>query len=176
VLFRRALPEDSRDEATLDRCLADFRLDYGVNWNIATKPYPGIPELLDGLAARRFHMAVLSNKPHAMTLACVRGFLPRWSFGAVYGQRDGVPKKPDPAGALEAAAVIGIQAADFLYLGDTGTDMQTAVSANMYPVGALWGFRPESELREHGARECISRPEDLLDVLQRGVRPIGDSQ
>jgi phosphoglycolate phosphatase len=40
--------------------------------------------------------------------------------------------------------------------------MRTAASAGMHPVGALWGFRSARELSESGARDLISRPEELL--------------
>jgi phosphoglycolate phosphatase len=52
-----------------------------------------------------------------------------------------------------------------LYLGDTAIDMQTAVSAGMFPVGALWGFRTREELLENGARALIQHPEELLSLM-----------
>ena len=82
----------------------------------------------------------------------------------ILGQRDGIPLKPDPHGAHEIAENLGISPERFLYLGDTGIDMKTAVSAKMFPVGALWGFRPEDELREHGAKALIERPMELLTL------------
>ena len=54
---------------------------------------------------------------------------------------------------------------DFLYLGDTGTDMLTARAAGMRPVGALWGFRPEEELRQAGADRLIRAPAEMLSLL-----------
>ena len=54
---------------------------------------------------------------------------------------------------------------DFLYLGDTGTDMRTACGAGMHPVGALWGFRTAEELRENGARALIEKPGELLGLI-----------
>ena len=56
---------------------------------------------------------------------------------------------------------------EFLYLGDSATDMQTAVAANMYPVGALWGFRTAEELLEGGAKALVQAPADLVPVLNR---------
>jgi len=165
VLFERALPGPHRDEATLRTCITEFREDYAVHWNVATRPYGGIPELLGTLAARGVPMAVLSNKPHDTTVKCVAGLLGGWTFHPVFGQREGVPKKPHPAGALEIARTLGLQPERFLYVGDTGTDMMTAAAAGMKPVGALWGFRPELELREHGASVCIAAPADLLSLL-----------
>ena len=58
-----------------------------------------------------------------------------------------------------------IPADHILYLGDTGVDMKTAVAAGMHPVGVLWGFRAESELSESGAKDLISRPEELLQII-----------
>jgi phosphoglycolate phosphatase-like HAD superfamily hydrolase len=43
--------------------------------------------------------------------------------------------------------------------------MQTAVAANMYPVGALSGFRTTEELLEGGAKALIEAPADLLPLL-----------
>lgn len=165
TLFRRVLPEGHRDEQIIQECLLDFRKDYGHNWNVKTKPYPGIDTLLDALTAQGVQMSVLSNKPHETTVKCIQGILPGWRFEPVFGQREGVPKKPDPSGAKEIAGMLGLKPAEFLYLGDTGTDMQTAAAAGMFPVGALWGFRTKEELLERGARALVHRPDELLEFL-----------
>ena len=90
----------SRTPDLVDRCVEGFRETYGRGWNVASRPYPGIPELLDGLVSRGLGMAVLSNKPDAFTRQCVDEYLARWPFRAVFGDREGVPRKPDPGGAL----------------------------------------------------------------------------
>ena len=80
----------------------------------------------------------------------------------VRGQVEGVPVKPDPTGALAVAERLGVQPDEVLYLGDTSTDMQCALNAGMHPVGALWGFRTEEELRSSGAEHIIDAPQDIL--------------
>lgn len=168
MLVERALPEDRRDPATAEAALRAYREEYRTGWNIKTRIYDGIPAMLDTLTARGIALGILSNKPHEMTLQCVQGYLDRWSFGVILGQRDHVARKPDPAGALEAAAALRVAPADVLYLGDTATDMQTARAAGMFAVGAAWGFRPESELREHGAHAIVHHPDDVLKLIARG--------
>ena len=165
VLFQRALPDGFGRGDTLERCLRQFRDDYGRAWNVATKLYPGVPDLLNGLAGRGIRMSVFSNKPHAITEACVDGFLGAWTFDVVLGHRDGAPKKPDPSGALAIAARTGVRPDEFLYLGDTGTDMETAHRAGMRPIGALWGFRTREELEAHGAERLLEHPAELIDLL-----------
>jgi phosphoglycolate phosphatase len=165
MLIIRALPEKKRDDETVAECLEAFREDYGQHWKVKTRLYDGVPEMLTALTARGLRIAVVSNKPDDFTKQCVAYFLPHWRFDAVIGQRDEVPQKPDPAGALEAAELLHISPGDFLYLGDSSVDMKTAVAAGMFPVGALWGFRSAKELRENGAQALITRPLELLDLL-----------
>jgi phosphoglycolate phosphatase len=164
-LFGRVLPEDRRGEEEIARCVAGFREVYAGNWNVRTRRYEGIAELLDAVAARGLAMAILSNKPDAATRRCVDAYLSAWDFQAVLGQRDGVPPKPDPAGALEIAQRLGAPPERFVYLGDTPTDIATARASGMHPVGAAWGFRPVDELRAAGAARVIERPLELMDVV-----------
>jgi len=91
--------------------------------------------------------------------------LPDWNFDPLLGARPEVPKKPDPAAAVEIASRLQLDPAEILYLGDTATDMKTATGAGMYAVGALWGFRTAEELTTNGAVTIISKPQQLLDLI-----------
>jgi phosphoglycolate phosphatase len=161
-LVRRALPEGRGDSATLARCLELTRVHYAVGWAKKTRPYQGIPALLDALTLRGVRMAVLSNKPEELTRLCVEGLLAAWHFEVVSGARQSLPRKPDPTGANQIARRLELAPKKIVYLGDTATDMQTAVAAGMFPVGALWGFRTAEELRAHGAQILLASPVDLL--------------
>jgi phosphoglycolate phosphatase len=165
VFALRALPETHRDDATVARCAADMREVYRKRWALKTRPYDGIAELLDGLTARNLKMAVLSNKPDDFTKAMVAELLARWRFASVLGVRPSVPKKPEPAAALEISKELTIPPGRFLYLGDTGTDMKTATAAGMFPVGAIWGFRTADELTEGGAEVLVDHPSKVLRLL-----------
>ena len=165
MLMTRVLPEEVRNEALIEECRQDFEEAYRDRWNEQTVPYEDIPELLDALTNLQQKLTVLSNKPHEFSLLAVKHFLPNWEFELVLGQREGVPRKPDPTGMLDISEQLKIPAEKFLYLGDTATDMKTAVAAGCFPVGVLWGFRPEEELRDNGARAIVKKPLDVLDLL-----------
>jgi len=166
TLMERALPKEHRNDKNIDACLKEYVEDYSRNYNVKSKLYFSIPNLLDRLKAKRVKLAILSNKPDAMTKTCVNAFLSKWDFDVVFGQRDSVPRKPNPQGALEIAKKMSIPPSNFLYLGDMATDMKTAVSAGMFPVGVLWGFRSSKELKESGACAIIDQPLTVLDLLQ----------
>ncbi len=162
TLVRRALPPDKLHDAIISQCLSAMQQKYGEQWHRTTRPYPGIPELLDGLDALSIPKVILTNKPHAFTLQIVDRLLADWKFDRIAGARPEIPKKPDPAGALLLATEMGIKPENFVYLGDTNTDMQTACAANMFPVGALWGFRTAAELKKNGAKDLAADPLEIL--------------
>lgn len=165
LLVSRALPETHRDPATIASALDGYRRAYASRWNIHSRPYPGIPELLDATTKADIRLGILSNKPHDFTLLCQRGFLSKWPFLAILGQRESVPKKPDPAGALEAATLLNCPPDKVLYMGDTATDMETANAAGMFSLGVTWGFRKREELLAAGARAIIDHPLTALEIL-----------
>lgn len=141
-----------------------YQAYYETHNLVQTKPYEGVPEMLQALVDRGIRLAVFSNKPDADTKAVVRHFFPEIPFAVVRGQVEGVPVKPDPTGALAVADEMGLAPGDFLYLGDTAVDMECALAAGMHPVGALWGFRTEEELRQSGAEHLARQPGDLLAI------------
>ena len=159
VLIERILPPASRTPATMTQLLQTYRAAYDQRWKAKTKPYRGVEPLLLELARRNIPLAVLSNKPQAYTEICVAHFLAGHRFDVILGQRDAVPRKPDPAGAWEIAAHWGLPYGEILFIGDTAT------AAGMVPVGVLWGFRDEAELKTHGARHLVTRPEKILDLF-----------
>jgi len=165
-LVRRMLPETVRDEATRERAGALLMDEYKRRWNHKTRPYPGIPELLQTLLSQGLPLCVLSNKPQHYTDLTVQEFFPGFPFASVRGARPEVPNKPHPAGALALAAELKITPGAMAFVGDSATDMRTARGAGMLPVGVLWGFRDQAELTANGARHLLAAPADLLTLLE----------
>jgi phosphoglycolate phosphatase len=169
MLVTRAVPEDQRDDGTLEKCLVTMKREYQRCLNVKTEPYAGIDPMLAELKASQIPLAVLTNKPTPFATQCIERFFPGNLFDQVIGQHDRLPKKPDPAGALRIAAEWGVAPSEIVYVGDTSTDMETAVRAGMLPVGVLWGFRTGEELEQHGAKRLISSPMDLIPVVKQTV-------
>jgi phosphoglycolate phosphatase len=165
-LVERALPEEFRvDAGQLATFTEAFRVAYEARWNQKSKPYDGIPEVLDALVAAKIPLAVCSNKPDPFTQKCVAQLLPKWDFARVQGHSDAFPRKPDPASTIDIARELAIAPADAWFIGDSDVDMQTAVAAGTKAVGVLWGFRSESELRAAGAAHIVATPGELLNLL-----------
>ena len=166
-LVRDIFPEEHRpaEGEETEKILVEYRAAYAERWQNTTVPYPGITELLNALADAGIPIGVLSNKAHDFTLKCVDAFLSDWNWEVVLGSREGIPKKPDPAGAIEAAQVVGRDPSECWFVGDSNVDMFTAVNAGMHAVGVAWGFRLVEELQGAGAEVILETPADLLSVI-----------
>jgi len=162
-LIRRALPENERTEETVAR-LREFFVPYYDEHNCErTRPYDGIPQLLDTLRAQGHSLAVASNKYQAATEKIVRHFFPD-TFDCILGERAGIPRKPDPQIVADILSAVGT-AANPLYIGDSLVDRDTAANARVPFVACSWGFVPRERLIEAGVNTLIDRPDELLSLL-----------
>lgn len=165
-LVRRIFPEENRpaEGGPLATALEEYRAAYSRNWKNTTCLFHGIADLLDELKNRSIPIGVLSNKAHDFTVKCIEEFFPAWEWDIILGHREGKEKKPDPAGAIEAAGILGVAPENCFFVGDSDVDMLTAVNAGMHPIGVSWGFRSPEELRGAGAEMVIDTPEEFVDV------------
>ena len=165
-LILRALPSKAKEDPVLvSDVLAEYQAAYERNWRKKSCPYAGITNCLRELQTTGTRSAILSNKPHRFTEMCVSHLLSEFNFDKVYGEREGVPRKPDPAGALAICRELDILPQETMFVGDTSVDVLTGVRAGMMSVGVLWGFRGEEELRDSGAEHIISHPNKLLGLM-----------
>ena len=131
--------------------------------------YPGIPETLEKLKERGVFLGVCSNKPHPAAVKVINALFGD-TFDAVIGQSNNVQRKPSPDMPLLLAREAGVLPGECLYIGDTGTDMQTGLAAGMHTVGAVWGFRGRTELEENHAEFLAESPEDIFRIYEQEER------
>ena len=166
LLIRRAMPAEKREDDSLFQKIKDIYMPYYKEHSLdKTRPYPGIEALLEKCNQQGVLIAVVSNKPHSITSGVVQSFFPNINFAAAMGQREDIPKKPDPAGVLEVLRLTGIEKADALYVGDTSVDIRTGKNSGVASCGVTWGFRPRSELEEYEAdyiAETVSALEEII--------------
>jgi len=164
-LMERALPEDARSEKNVNEMLVAFKRYYNDHCCDATKPYAGIPELLEELSARGINLAVTSNKYQEAVTKLIHHYFPTANFRAILGNEEGMPRKPDPSIVFKALSMCPTPKAEVLYVGDSGVDMETARRACVESVGVGWGFRSIHELKEAYADHIISTPSQIKDLV-----------
>ncbi|MDR0742949.1 MAG: HAD family hydrolase [Tannerella sp.] len=166
-LLERALPDHEKTEKNILNIRNVFQSYYDTHNMEYTEPYEGIPELLNSLQSKGIKIAVASNKYQKATEKLISRYFSEIKFIAVFGQREGIPIKPDPAVVLEILEIAGIPATETIYIGDSGVDMQTASNSGVMSIGVTWGFRPRSELEAFGAVHIVDSTKEILRLMDR---------
>ncbi len=164
-ILRCLPPEDRENRELFQRVKSIYLPYYAAHSQDKTRPYPGVEALLMQCNKKGVLIAVVSNKPHAIAKEVVHHYFPQISFAAVVGQKDDVPKKPDPTGVKLVLSQTGVSPSDALYVGDTCVDIQTAKNSGLSSCGVLWGFRTKQELEENGADFIVSDPQALSKII-----------
>ena len=164
-LIRRALPESDRTEETIFRVREHFVPYYNAHNCDYTHPYDGISEVLATLKAQGHQLAVASNKYQAATEKIVAHFFPG-IFDIVLGERENVPRKPDPQIVYDILSALNFQLSainsQLIYLGDSLVDRDTAANAGVPFIACSWGFVPRQQLVEAGIPDIIDHPANIL--------------
>ena len=168
-LIRRALPQTEQTEENILRVREHFVPYYDAHNCDYTRPYEGIPELLNTLKAQGHRLAVASNKYQAATEKIVSHFFPG-IFDVILGERDGIPRKPNPQIVYDIEKILSSLSANnlstlseaVLYLGDSLVDRDTAANAGVPFIACSWGFVSRQALTEAGVTRLIDQPQELL--------------
>lgn len=159
-LVERSIPEQYRNGEKFEALFNAMMEEYGNNYLNKTYIYDGIPQLLNFLKNKGIKISILSNKADSITRKICSELFREQDFTVILGATDNFPRKPSPDAALHIASVMDILPENIFYLGDTNTDMQTAIAAGFFPAGAEWGFRTKEELANAGAKFIASQPLD----------------
>jgi phosphoglycolate phosphatase len=173
ALVRRAL--DPAEHAQSEHVLARYREHYAARLVAKTRLYEGLEAILRRAHAGGLILAVATNKPEEYTGAILRHLGIRDLFQAVSGEREGKPRKPDPACVLEILSALGAPERRTLYLGDSLIDLETARAAGVPVALVSWGFTPRSVLQAAGPDHLLDTPAELARLIlppdrERGPR------
>jgi phosphoglycolate phosphatase len=159
-LVRRAVPS----EDLVAPVLATYRVRYAARPAIGTRVFDGLEAILDALG-KRYPLAVLTNKPHDLTLEVMDTLLSRWRFAVVHGERAERPRKPHPQALRYVATELGVDVRACVLIGDSEVDVATARAAGATSIGVSWGLRPVSVLTDARPDCLVHVPAELAALL-----------
>jgi phosphoglycolate phosphatase len=147
LLIERCVDAARKPAADVSRIFERFIVIYGARLTETTRLYPGMSDALDRIG-KSSRLAILTNKPGAMSRAIVKDLGLSGRFVAVIGGDDFKTKKPDPQGLLEIAADAGVRPEETALVGDSAVDVRTARNAGAISIGVLWGYDREGVIAE----------------------------
>lgn len=163
---KNCLPENVREnEEQLEKCLAFYKTYYNEHSSIKTKPYDGVKEMMQYLTNENIQIAILSNKPDDPVKELVKHWFSDFSISCIYGEREGIPRKPDPKGPLMVVEEMELAPSEVAFVGDSDVDIKTGLNAGMTAIGVLWGFRTKEQLIEAGAQYLVETKDDFISLI-----------
>lgn len=166
VLLEKSLQAVSKEAGTrLEEAMEIYGRVFHENCMYHVTPYEGIVQLLDALKDRGIKSAVLSNKPDRQAVCVVETVFGKDVFFQVQGQKDDVPRKPDPTAVFQIAKELGVTPKETIYIGDSEVDIRTGHAAGVRTIGVSWGFRSRAVLEEAGAEYIVDTPRELLQLI-----------
>ena len=104
VLMEKALDASGNPGATrIEEGMQIYGRIFDENCTYHVTPCEGVPEMLYKLKKQGVKLAVLSNKPHCQAVKAVHAIYGEKLFDWVQGQKDEIPRKPNPAGVFYVA-------------------------------------------------------------------------
>ena len=165
--IERSLTADPGEysEELKQKLLKDNVLYYDSHCLDNTKPYNGILEVLNRLKSDGMKLACVSNKNDEPAKILVEHFFPGL-FDYVSGAMEGVERKPSPEPVMKCLDALGIENSEAVYIGDSDTDIKTAVNSGLDIISCTWGYRTREFLMENGAVCICSDPVDLRSFMR----------
>ncbi len=128
-LISRVLEAVGGDAGLYDAAWAGYQAHYRRINGRFSAVYPGVVEGLEGLRARGWALACLTNKPTAFArdLLAAKGLA--GFFSQVFGGDAFERKKPDPLPLLKTCEALATRPAQTLMIGDSSNDARAARAA-----------------------------------------------
>ena len=172
ALIKRAYAQAGRvlDDDALERVFQTFLKRYEANVAVHSQLYPGAQMALEELAAAGFNLAICTNKSYRPCCALLEALQITHFFSAICGN-DSLPwSKPDPRALLGVVERAGGLQSRSLMVGDSRTDIDTAMAAAIPVVAVDFGYsdRPIAELKPD---YVISTFEALIPIVRERLSP-----
>src|SRR5262249_28402816 len=146
---------------------ADFMSHYRDNIAVGSKPFPSVPETLDGLAAGGALLGICTNKPHDLTELLLDRLELARHFPSLHGSGRMPYNKPDPRHVFDVVTQLKGDPKRAVFVGDSAVDVQAARAANMPVIAMSYGYSPvpAAELGADAVTDDFSEIPSLVSRL-----------
>jgi phosphoglycolate phosphatase len=167
ALIKRALTAQhvQASDKDIDALFETYVERYAARIAELSRPFPGLDEALDRLAAEGYRFTVCTNKLEWLSTRLLDALSLTSRFDAICGQGTFDVMKPHPDMFRRTILQAGGDPARAIMVGDSGTDINTARAANVPVIAVDFGYTdvPVSRL---GPDRIISHFSDLPSAVR----------
>ncbi|MGE5087879.1 MAG: HAD-IA family hydrolase [Candidatus Levyibacteriota bacterium] len=118
----------------------EFLANYAVGLAMTTRLFDGVAALLQEIDARMLRWGIVTNKAARFTQPVVEALGLDARAGAIVSGDTTAHPKPHPEPLLHAARLLGVDAAQCVYVGDDLRDVVAGNAAGMSTIVAEYGY------------------------------------
>ncbi len=167
ALIKAGLTDEEQAHFDLTPLRESLLAYYSDHLYVGTRPYEGMPTVIEWLNANQIKWGIVTNKPGFLTEPLMAQVIDLPGCSVIVSADTLPVRKPHPEPLWHACHQIGISAQDCLYVGDHIRDIQAGKNAGMITAIAEWGYiSVEENLTSWNADITLSKPLDLLGWLQ----------
>lgn len=157
---------DFTDDATVhDKLCRTYRTYNAQVHDELIRIFPDTAKTLVELRRAGYAVGVVTSKRREPALRGLATFGLDASFDCLVGSDDWPAHKPDPGPVTHGCDLLGLQACECVYVGDSPYDMQAGGKAGCRTVAATWGMFPASTLRAESPHFVCAGIGELPDLL-----------
>lgn len=147
-----------------------FLAFYADNIAVGSRPFEGVPELLDTLLGAGARLGVCTNKYEGLSKLLLEQLGLAARFGSIAGRDTFAVCKPDAGHLTGTIEMAGGRADRAVMVGDSEVDVATARAAGIPAIGVTFGYtpRPMQELApEFGVAAVIDHFREFMPALEK---------
>lgn len=160
-LCLKALKNNNDD---LDLVYNEMINHYYKNYNVDTKKYENIDNVISYIKNKGLIVGVLSNKKEEVLKKLVEEQFED-IFDFVIGDM-GI-RKPDPYNINKIKDEYNLKSDEVLYIGDSNVDFETVKNAKCMGAFVSYGYRSYDELKTIGANPIFKNVNELFDFIKK---------
>ena len=169
-LLKALMPDiESGEAVSIKKALDIFLAHYGDHLVVDTVFYTGVLETLEHFKAKGKTLAIVTNKPMALTERIVEELALDELFSMVVGGDSYANKKPHPEPIERVIEELGFEPTRVVFVGDSAVDVEAAKRVfggrGVDIIGAVYGFRSAEELRGSGCEILIDSISELTRII-----------
>ena len=167
AMIKRAFEINDKDlnEETHEALFKDFLDDYSANIANETVLFDGVLKAMDALASDGFEFALCTNKTEKMARLLLNELGVTSYFKSITGGDTFNFKKPDPRHLIETAQLAGHDINRSIMIGDSATDINAAINANIQSIAVTFGYS-DMPVMQLGATKVINHFNELPAAVE----------
>jgi 2-phosphoglycolate phosphatase len=138
---------------------------YQARLGTATRPYPGILELLARLQAAGIAWGISTNKPSYLTLPLIDSLALEPAPASIVCPDHVSQPKPHPEPLLLNCQQLQCNPDQAIYIGDHQRDIDAGRNAGIYTIAAAYGYIHHTDDPDNWGADAVARSGDELAAL-----------